>query len=317
MAVGIILLFIGIAIIPSVSSEQAHSMKIITVDDEPGDADYTSIKEALNHSNPGDTIEVYSGTYNETDIHITEKRISLIGLPYDPGNDDTGQPIIRWHGDTGIIIDASNVKVTGFQIVKMVGGPYDACIGIGYDSGAFHNTVSNNTLSCPGGRGIDIIGPPLCRHNVISYNRIDRCEYGIYILTSFNDFVFGNRISNCSGQGIQISGLMNIVYNNTIENNNIGLFMSGGFLNLIRNNNFFNNSCQGFWLTLIAGADTNRWDHNYWGSPQVKPYPIYGVNFFGIVNMVVFLMTWGQYMFSRAVYDWHPAQQPFDIPGMN
>jgi hypothetical protein len=38
------------------------------VDDEPGDADFISIKEAVNSSNPGDTIEVYSGIYYEEGI---------------------------------------------------------------------------------------------------------------------------------------------------------------------------------------------------------------------------------------------------------
>jgi len=316
LAVGIILLFIGTAVIPLVSSEQANSKKIITVDDEPGDADYTSIKEALNHSSPGDTIEVYSGTYNETNIDIKEKGISLIGLPYDPGNNDTGQPIIRWQGgETGIIIDASNVKISGFQIIKMGGGPYDACIG-SYSGRGFNNIISNNTLSCPGGRGIDIIGTFLSGHDVVSYNRVDTCEYGIFILDGFHDFVFGNRISNCSGEGVEISGVNNTVYDNTIENNNYGLIISGGILNHVRNNNFINNACQGFWVTLIIGAVMNRWVHNYWGSPQLKPYPIYGVNFFGIVNIIVFIMTWGQYIFTRPVFDWYPAQQPFDIPGM-
>ena len=49
LAVGIILLFIGTCIIPSATSQQPLSRNIITVDDEPGLADYTSIRDALNH----------------------------------------------------------------------------------------------------------------------------------------------------------------------------------------------------------------------------------------------------------------------------
>ena len=73
LAVGIILLFIGTGIIPSITSEQTYDKNIITVDDEPGDADFTSIKEAVNASSPGDTIEVYSGTYPEDGILVKER----------------------------------------------------------------------------------------------------------------------------------------------------------------------------------------------------------------------------------------------------
>ena len=47
----------------------------ITVDDSGG-ADYLTIQEAVNAANPGDTIYVYNGTYNE-DIYI-DKTITLI-----------------------------------------------------------------------------------------------------------------------------------------------------------------------------------------------------------------------------------------------
>ena len=45
---------------------------IIVVDDE-GDGDFIRIKDALNYASPGDTIEVYSGTYNEHTIKINKK----------------------------------------------------------------------------------------------------------------------------------------------------------------------------------------------------------------------------------------------------
>ena len=68
LTIGVIFFFIGTSVIPSTSSVQTNDKNIITVDDEPGDADFTSIKEAVNSSSPGDTIEVYSGTYLEQGI---------------------------------------------------------------------------------------------------------------------------------------------------------------------------------------------------------------------------------------------------------
>ena len=76
----------------------------ITVDDEPGDADFTSIKEALNYSSPGDTIEVYSGTYFEQGIHIVKDNITLVGIAHElGGGGDSGKPFINGDG-TAIVI---------------------------------------------------------------------------------------------------------------------------------------------------------------------------------------------------------------------
>jgi hypothetical protein len=96
LAVGIILLFVGACTIPSVKSEQIRGKTVITVDDEPGDADYTSIKEALDHSVPGDTIEVYSGTYYEDRITVYKRGITIKGISQElAGGNDTGRPIMN------------------------------------------------------------------------------------------------------------------------------------------------------------------------------------------------------------------------------
>ena len=104
LAVVVILLFIGTCIIPSATSQFTTSKltngkNIITVDDEPGDADFTSIKEAVNYSSPGDTIEVYSGTYLEQGIHIVNDNITLLGIAHELGEgDDSGKPFINAEG---------------------------------------------------------------------------------------------------------------------------------------------------------------------------------------------------------------------------
>ena len=36
--------------------------KTITVDDDNGDADYSTIQEAIDGADPGDTIRIYAGT---------------------------------------------------------------------------------------------------------------------------------------------------------------------------------------------------------------------------------------------------------------
>ena len=97
LTIGVILLFIGMSI-PFTSSKQQSLGNVITVDDE-GDGDYTSIKEAVINSNPGDTIEVYSGTYLEQGIHIVNDNIALLGISHELGEgDDTGKPFIKGDG---------------------------------------------------------------------------------------------------------------------------------------------------------------------------------------------------------------------------
>jgi len=92
LAIGVILFFIGTSIVPSIQSEFPSGQNIITVDDEPGDADFTAIPEAVNSSNPGDTIEVYSGTYLEQGIHIVTDNITVLVIFHEIGVcDDRGK----------------------------------------------------------------------------------------------------------------------------------------------------------------------------------------------------------------------------------
>ena len=149
LAVGIILLFVEINIIPFAISDQIQGKTIITVDNEPGDADYTTITEALNHASPGDTIEVFSGTYFEHDIIIALDEISLVGMPYELGNgSDTGKPFINGQGLGDIVnIKARNVTITGFRMEDRGAGYY---IILGIDWGSDGCVISNNTLRYSG-----------------------------------------------------------------------------------------------------------------------------------------------------------------------
>jgi len=131
LAIVIILYFIVSCIIPSMRSELTHDTNIITVDDEPGDADFTSIKEAVNYSNPGDSIEVYSGTYPEDEIQITKENVSLLGIAHELGDgDDSGKPFIKGVGNNGVVkVIASYVTVSNFTIEATGGSNFDMHLG--------------------------------------------------------------------------------------------------------------------------------------------------------------------------------------------
>ena len=68
---GIVLLFLFTSLITMVSSDTPRTIMILYVDDILGSGldnppeDYTSIQDAIDNSNDGDTVYVYSGTYYE------------------------------------------------------------------------------------------------------------------------------------------------------------------------------------------------------------------------------------------------------------
>jgi parallel beta-helix repeat protein len=320
LAVVIVFLFLGTSLIPSALSEQTHGKTIITVDDELGDADYTSIKEALNHSNPGDTIEVFSGTYYEHGINITNERISLIGIPHELGNgSDTGKPFINGQGfDDVINVNARNVTITDFHVENNGEGAY-SIIGIGWGAdgcvlsdnylsnsvmsivgcASNYSTIINNTISYSGIRDGVILGP--YGHNVVSGNTIHDVDIGIDLWDSYNNLITGNKISKCYSIGIDIAGhYFNTVSYNTLEGNPIGLHLLLTKRNRIEMNNFINNTKNAYFEQGLELPGLNRWIQNYWGQSRLLPYPIFGT---------VFIFPWVQ-------FDWRPAQKPYNITRM-
>ena len=81
-----------------------------------GGAQYTSIQKAVDNANPGDTIIVANGTYNES-VTINKDNINLIG------NSTTDCKIRHYYYGSssinyaaGINVTANGVNVSGFNI---------------------------------------------------------------------------------------------------------------------------------------------------------------------------------------------------------
>jgi parallel beta-helix repeat protein len=297
-------------------NQPQHSRHIITVDDEPGDADSTSIKEALNHSSPGDTIEVFSGTYNEHGISITVKGISLIGIPHELGNgSDIGKPFINGQGlYTVLIVDVSNVTISGFNIENRgIGDWFIICLNANADrctisnnnlrySGnsiieceSSYNKITNDTIRYPSGLYGIMIGH---HHNTVSNNIIDNCPRGISFWGASFNTITRNRISNCSEFGIDIGNDWNVFEYNTIENNVYGLHINLASWSRIQHNNFINNTVQAGFDQGLGFTSGNRFIQNYWNQSRFLPYPIRGT--------VFLVVPW-------VLFDWRPAQTPYDI----
>ncbi len=281
---GVIFFFIGTSIVPSIRSEFPSEKTIITVDDEPGDADYTSIKEAVNASNPGDTIEVYSGMYPEEGIRILKNNSTLLGISHELGEgDDTGKPLIKGDGTALVIhIEASHVLVSNFLVENP--GSYHktlyGCISVGNRTVAFYEEIERNNVTISDCwirntplEGI-IIGDVGKNIRIVN-NEISNCTYGIVTVTVTHKFmtfsnITGNVIRDCSRIGIRFDdtrqnisgnklrgcgtgidlynpGINNMIYGNDFENCPVGV-MSGTGKNTITKNNFKNYSVIGIWF---------------------------------------------------------------------
>lgn len=282
--IGIIFFFIGASIVPAMRSEFPSEKTIITVDDEPGDADYTSIKEALNASSPGDTIEVYSGTYPEQLMSIKNDNITLLGIAHELGEgNDTGRPYIQGNVALGDVlrIEANQVIISNFLIENsdgFLGGCISAskqnnitiseCVlhtikegdnpNEGISVSGNHITIINNEISfCSLGisAGTDY---PLGL--TITGNVVTDCGiYGGIIINADEQNISGNTILRCD-EGIRISGTKNVIYGNDIEDCPICVesttFDTGEREqrgNIITHNNFknysFGNLSRGYWWT--------------------------------------------------------------------
>lgn len=343
IVVAVILLFIGTCIIPSATSGLTNGKNIITVDDEPGDADFTSIKEAVNYSSPGDIIEVYSGTYPEDGIRIVKDNITLLGIAHELGEgNDTGKPFIKGNGtETVIQVEACYVIVSNFKIENPWSKPKFACgiyINIDYypfeprnvtisdcnisnspHAGIYmyepyseNITIINNHISHCNNDGIEIHSQSC----IITGNIVTDCrEIGILFGSSLRN-VSGNKIRRCR-IGIQFGGENNIVYGNDIESCNVGI-QNAGWGSIITKNNFKNYSRIGFWFAgtfgerFIEGFKKSRWIGNYWdtwigiGPKIILGFSLVGWRLLRFGIQILIPIPWVD-------FDWHPAKEPYDI----
>jgi parallel beta-helix repeat protein len=304
LTIGVIVFFIGTSIVPSIQSNIPSKKNVITVDDEPGDADFTSLKDAMNASSPGDTIEVYSGMYFEQEIHILNNNVSLLGIAQELGDgNDSGRPFIQGNVSLGVVlrVEANHVIISNLNIENVKG----------FDAGCIRATEQNNltisyciihTLqegynSNPGiyvyGDNIRIIDNEVSYCNpgihvgteqpgsiTITGNIVTDCGYygGIY-LSGDEQNISGNSIKRCE-KGINIHGKNNIIFGNDIESCQAGVLNYEGSNNIISGNNI--NFCPIGFLNEWGGGNriinnnfkqyNHSWNEPWWMRQMVIPY---------------------------------------------
>jgi len=145
--------------------------------------DYSTIQEAINHANSGDTIFVENGTYYE---HVViSKRVSLVGEDRDSTIIDGGR------NGTVISVMTSYISIHDFTIRNSGNNTFDSGISMERSSGSdiSHNKIINNNC------GISLY---LSSNNMVSSNAIySNLNYGIYLtFYSFNNIIYHNNFNN-------------------------------------------------------------------------------------------------------------------------
>jgi nitrous oxidase accessory protein NosD len=242
LAVGIIVLFVGMSIIPS-SAQNREKPSTTTSGGHwlyvggSGPGNYTTIQDAVNASVDGDIVFVYDDSSPYYEHVVINKSITLMGENRDTTIIDGGRI------GTIVYITTVSVNMTGF-IVQNSGHGIIVENSIYEGSNYISNIISiNNTY------GVSLYSTD---YNTISNNIITNSHWaGIVILDSCYNNVSGNRIINNDFAGILVESALpsTVGYpRQGTEGNNI-------FYNNISNNGWITNRT---WSAGILLEATNK-----------------------------------------------------------
>ncbi|KYK26783.1 hypothetical protein AYK20_08580 [Thermoplasmatales archaeon SG8-52-1] len=306
-----------------------------------GEGNYTNIQDAIDDANDGDTVFVYEDSSPYIENLIVEKSIRLIG-------EDMYTTIIdgdRTEDSDVVHIESDGVHIQGFTIQgSYLRGTWpDYCCGI--ETRSNNTTIKDNLIrDNDNGIAIGIILENESNNNIIQGNIItENNQVGIHVTWSINNVIEENLIysnkyhgimflSNCDNNiiirnnislheqvGIALSGCDNniIQYNNLVKNRD-GISISASTKNKIINNNIFDNKndaiMSGETLQLIKYKwRDNTWDGNYWGRTMSHPKIIMTPCIFTFVNFIWLRFFDIPIFIPLFVFDWNPAQEPYEI----
>ena len=222
-----------------------------------GEGNYTSIQEAVNNAQNGDTILVSPGAYREN-VNVN-KELAIISST-DLSGDVMNRTYVIGAVPTNDVfnIRSSNVTISGFHIL---GGPsgMDTYQEAGlYLEGVQNCLLSNNTLIL-NDAGIVLNNS---QRNLLDNNLIGFGTSGIRLTGSNDNSLSENEILTTS-EGV----LLENSANNTFMNNSLHMNGLGMYLNTSSGNTIYQNRFSNFQNALDEG--TNIWNTssagNLWG----------------------------------------------------
>lgn len=276
--------------------------RVITVNNSTGPvADYTSIKEAVNSANEGDTILVYPGNYAEN-VYVNVANISIRSYS---GNPEDTIVIAQNSSDHVFNVTSDSVDINGLTIsgAKWPDIYYYDIAGIALynvsrayihsnillnnSCGLYLNNSSRNFLIrnniTKSSSGIYLVNSS--NSNMLTDNNIIENTFSIRHQSSDNNTLISNKVK-LSHNGIYFVSCNNnrLAENEVTENNFRGIILSSSSNNNLTNNNvYFNNL--GVYLLNFSKSNTlisnSMWD-NYLNfeidSSSISPNIIYSNN---------------------------------------
>ena len=342
LAVGLILLFIGTAVISSNGQKIEEQFLLgsrgnILYVGGSGPGNYTRIQDAIDNASDGQTVFVYHSSTPYYENIIIDKSIRLIG-------EDRNTTIIDGNGLHNVtLITADNVIISGLTLYHS--GDYHL---FGYmDSGVFilsnGNTIDGNIIKRNLGCGITARNSKnnTIRNNVIAKN----AYYGAELINFTNNRFENNTISE-SGLGIDVeSGCENNISNNVFSDLDYSVSFNGCI-----NNSIFHNKLNGHLhsVSMYYNSNNNVISENTFDNEIENVNNLWIVasfnnaivrnNFFTVGYTVCFAASsnnvwdgnyWGHARLLPKVilgkngqfdrypntlnFDWHPAHKPYDI----
>ena len=225
----------------------ALASKTWTVYPDPG-ANFTTIQAAITNAAPGDSIEVWNGTYYEN--VVVNKQLNIYS------RDGADVTIVNTSGSgSAITIIVDGCIINGFNVTRGGTSPTDA--GIKVESSG--NIIENNICYENGYDGILLSSSS--NNQILNNTCSKNNHHGIDLRTSSNNTIFNNTCSENSYYGFKSSSSSNnAISNNTYYGNRDGIYLVGSSNNKLSNNSCYENTEVG--IHLVRSRSNILWNND-------------------------------------------------------